>query len=162
MLQTQNLLVSSKAVENWINSTLTDAEHLDIPSVILKPKNKVPLTRYGIDRIVLTSAGLSPDMVDRIYRSLFVYSVGFFELLKQQMINCSDENSLRLLMNLWKTYGILLEYACKTEYRLLISRIQSLNELEKQQLEEKYKILLSNEKDEKKTLKQNILVMNVF
>jgi hypothetical protein len=31
---------------------------------------------------VLTSAGLSPDMVDRIYRSLFVYSVGFFELLK--------------------------------------------------------------------------------
>ncbi len=123
--------MSSKAVENWINSTLTDAEHLDIPSVILKPKNKVPLTRYGIDRIVLTSAGLSPDMVDRIYRSLFVYSVGFFELLKQQMINCSDENSLRLLMNLWKTYGILLEYACKTEYRLLISRIQSLNELEK-------------------------------
>ena len=75
--------ISSKVIENWINSTLSDAEHLEIPSVILKPKNKVPLTRYGIDRISLTSAGISSDMVDRIYRSLFVYSVGFFELLKQ-------------------------------------------------------------------------------
>ena len=115
--------ISSKVIENWINATLTDAEHLDIPSVILKPKNKVPLTRYGIDRISLTAAGISAGLVDRIYRSLFVYSVGFFELLKQQMSNCSEENSLTLLMNLWKAYGVLLEYSCKTEYRLLISRV---------------------------------------
>jgi len=75
--------VSSKVIENWINSTLSDAEHLDIPSVILLPKNKVPITRYSIDRITLKNAGVSAEMVDRIYRGLFVYSVGFFELLKQ-------------------------------------------------------------------------------
>jgi len=46
--------ITSKVVENWINQTLSDAEHLDIPSVILKPENKVPITRYGIDRITLT------------------------------------------------------------------------------------------------------------
>lgn len=140
-------------IENWINSTLSDAEHLDIPSVILKPKNKVPLTRYGIDRINLTAAGVAGDGVDRIYRSLFVYSVGFFELLKQQMSNCSDENSLTLLMNLWKAYGVLLEYSCKTEYRLLISRVTSQNEIEKQALSDKFKALLQNEVDEKKQLK---------
>jgi hypothetical protein len=118
-------------IENWINSTLSDAEHLDIPSVILKPKNKVPLTRYGIDRITLKNAGIGGEMVDRIYRSLFVYSVGFFELLKQQMANCSEENSLTLLMSLWKTYGVLLEFSCKTEYRLLITRITNQNEIDK-------------------------------
>lgn len=142
--------ISSKVIENWINSTLTDAEHLDIPSVILKPKNKVPLTRYGIDRITLTAAGISATLVDRIYRSLFVYSVGFFELLKQQMTNCSEENSLTLLMNLWKAYGVLLEYSCKTEYRLLISRVTAQNETEKQAISDKYKALLQVEINEKK------------
>jgi hypothetical protein len=73
---------SAKVLENWINQTLTDAEHLDIPSAILKPKNQIPLTRYGIDRLLLTSKGVDNKNVDRIYRSLFVYSVGFFELLK--------------------------------------------------------------------------------
>lgn len=116
---------SAKVLENWINQTLTDAEHLDIPSAILKPKNQIPLTRYGIDRLLLTSKGVDNKNVDRIYRSLFVYSVGFFELLKQQMSNVSEENSLNLLMNLWKTYGVLLEYSCRTEYRLLISRVTS-------------------------------------
>jgi len=47
------------------------------------PKNKVPITRYGIDRITLKNAGVNAEMVDRIYRGLFVYSVGSFELLKQ-------------------------------------------------------------------------------
>lgn len=116
---------SAKVLENWINQTLTDAEHLDIPSVILKPKNQIPLTRYGIDRLLLTSKGVDSQNVDRIYRSLFVYSVGFYELLKQQMSNVSEENSLQLLMNIWKTYGVLLEYSCRTEYRLLISRVTS-------------------------------------
>lgn len=53
--------ITSKVVENWINQTLSDAEHLDIPSVILKPENKIPITRYGIDRIGLTNSGLSHD-----------------------------------------------------------------------------------------------------
>jgi hypothetical protein len=30
-------------MEHWLNETLEDAEHLDIPSVILKPAHKKPL-----------------------------------------------------------------------------------------------------------------------
>jgi len=70
---------------------LSDAEHLDIPSVILKPENKIPITRYGIDRFTLTQGGLSNDSVDRVYRGLFVYSVGFYENLKKQMANCGSD-----------------------------------------------------------------------
>ena len=42
--------LSSKVIETWINETLMDAGHLDIPGIILKPESKKPLTRYGIDR----------------------------------------------------------------------------------------------------------------
>jgi len=46
--------LNPKVVETWINETLSDAEHLEIPGVILKPDHKNPLARYGIDRISLT------------------------------------------------------------------------------------------------------------
>ena len=42
--------MSPKVLETWINDTLQDAEHLDIPGIILKPESKQPISRYGIDR----------------------------------------------------------------------------------------------------------------
>jgi hypothetical protein len=75
--------MSPKVLETWINETLQDAEHLDIPGVILKPEQKSPITRYGVDRQSLIAGGLSNQMIDRIYRALFVYSVGYYELLKK-------------------------------------------------------------------------------
>jgi hypothetical protein len=33
-------------IETLINETLSDAEHMDIPGVILKPSHKLPLIRY--------------------------------------------------------------------------------------------------------------------
>ena len=38
--------MSPKVLETWINETLLDAEHLDIPGVILKPEQKLPIQRY--------------------------------------------------------------------------------------------------------------------
>lgn len=40
--------MSPKVLETWINETLQDAEHLDIPGVILKPEDKTPIQRYQI------------------------------------------------------------------------------------------------------------------
>jgi hypothetical protein len=45
--------MNPKVLETWINETLQDAEHLDIPGVILKPEHKKPISRYGIDRLEL-------------------------------------------------------------------------------------------------------------
>ena len=75
--------MSPKVLETWLNETLQDAEHLDIPGVALKPESKNPITRYHIDKQELTLAGLDNKMVDRIYQALFVYSVGFYELIKK-------------------------------------------------------------------------------
>lgn len=80
--------ISSKVMETWINETLADAEHLDIPGVILKPEHKNPISRYGIDRLTLTNVGIPNETVDRVYRCLFVYSVGFYELIKKILSHC--------------------------------------------------------------------------
>ena len=94
--------VNSKVLETWINETLTGAYHLDIPGVLMKPMHKNPIHRYGIDRQTLVDAGISPKEVDRIYRSLFVYSVGFFELLKK-ILSTSGKN-FAIITSIWKVY----------------------------------------------------------
>ena len=53
--------MSNKVLETWINETLYDAEHLDIPGVILKPEHQNPIFRYGIDRNELRKAGLENE-----------------------------------------------------------------------------------------------------
>ena len=83
--------VSNRALETWINETLTDAYHLEIPGVLIKPEHKLPIHRYGIDRNNLVNSGISTEEVDRIYRSLFVYSVGFFEMLKK-ILSTTERN----------------------------------------------------------------------
>lgn len=77
------LRLNPKVIETWINDTLLDAEHLDIPGVILKPEHKNPIARYQIDRLGLNNCGVSNESVDRIYRGLFVYSIGFYEMLQK-------------------------------------------------------------------------------
>jgi hypothetical protein len=48
------LRLNPKVIETWINETLLDAEHLEIPGVVLKPEHKNPISRYSIDRLSLT------------------------------------------------------------------------------------------------------------
>jgi len=37
-------------IETWLNETLTDAGHMEIPGMLIKPENKKPLERYGIGK----------------------------------------------------------------------------------------------------------------
>lgn len=115
--------MSSKVLETWINETLQDAEHLDIPGVILKPEHKNPISRYGVDRAALTQAGIPTETVDRIYRAFFVYSVGFYELVKKCLEHTQQKYTV--IIALWKVFSILLEYCCRTDYRMLISKISN-------------------------------------
>lgn len=79
-------------IETWLTNTLTDAEckvvlifkillDLNLPGVILKPSHKPPLSRYQIDRMSLANEGLDGRQIDRLYNALFVYSVGFYEMI---------------------------------------------------------------------------------
>lgn len=108
------LRLNPKVIESWINETLKDAEHLDIPGVVVKPEHKNPISRYGLDRLSLTNAGITNEQVDRVYRGLFVYSIGFYEMLQRSLEHAG--NKYILLSSMWRVFAILLEYCCKSNY----------------------------------------------
>ena len=68
-------------LEKWLNDTLAEAENLEVPGALLKPENLKPISRYHVDKAQLGAAGLSTQEIERVYRSLFVYSVGFYDSL---------------------------------------------------------------------------------
>ena len=69
----------------------------------------------------LSNSGMPSELIDRVYRALFVYSVGFYELVKK-CLGCTGKR-YSIITNLWKVFAILLEYCSKSDYRLLISEI---------------------------------------
>ena len=75
--------MNPKVVETWLSDTIRQAEDMNIPGTILKQDNTTPLKWFGIDRATLGSNGIQEETINRIYRALFVYSVGFHELLKR-------------------------------------------------------------------------------
>ena len=131
-------------METWINETLSEAENMEIPGIILKPAHKTPLLRYGIDRDRLTGKGISPENVDRIYRCLFVYSIGFFELLKE--CNCPFYS----VISVWKVFGILLEYCCKSDYQLMISELGQIHQDEIDEVDKQHQAEIKEYVDEAK------------
>jgi hypothetical protein len=145
--------MSPKVLETWINETLQDAEHLDIPGIILKPEHKNPITRYGIDRMIFSDYGIPTEVVDRVYRALFVYSVGFYELIKKQLAHADKKYTL--ITNIWKVFAILLEYCCRTEYRMLISEISKEHKAELDKIDEEYQAKFQEQANHEKILREN-------
>ena len=148
---------STHNTRHWINETLHDAEHLDIPGVILKPEHKNPISRYGIDRLALTNAGIPNELVDRIFRALFVYSVGFYELVKKCLAHC--ERKYSIITNIWKVFSILLEYCCKTDYRMLIAEISREHKNELDQVEREMQAKFFEQQENERLLKNNIEIL---
>lgn len=127
----------TKVLETWINETLEDAEHLDIPGVILKSEHKEPLMRYGVARRTLEDAGLSSQLVDRLYRALFVYSVGFYELINKCLEHTANRK-YTIIVSIWKVFAILLEYCCRTDYRTMIQKIVQENDEQREALTKEF------------------------
>lgn len=149
--------VTNKVIEKWLNETLSDAEHLDIPGVILKPEHKNPISRYGIDRLELNNNGIPAEMIDRIYRCLFVYSVGFYELISKVIQHSNQKYTL--ITRIWKVFAVILEYCCLTDYKMMITQITNEHEemlAEKQkEFDEKCEQYVEHER----YLKSNIQVL---
>jgi hypothetical protein len=120
-MKAAQLTLNSSVLETWINETLKDAEHLEIPGLLLKPMHKQPMVRYSVDRLFLHSQGLEVKDIERIYRSLFVYSIGFYEMILKCVAHAKNKYSI--LASLWKVFQILLEYCCKSNYQMLVAKI---------------------------------------
>ena len=115
---------------------------------------------YGIDRDTLKFLGITEINVDRLYRALFVYSIGFYELISliTSSIKSKDQTKRSQIIGaVWTVYSILLEFWCKTDYKLLISQIAVDYENEKQKLkdviERNTEMFMDREKDLKDQFK---------
>ncbi|CDW78838.1 UNKNOWN [Stylonychia lemnae] len=151
--------VNLKVMEIWLNETMQTAEaqsndQIGLNSDIVRMDQKKPLNRFNVDRITLSKAGVTNEQIDRIYRSLFVYSVGFYEMLKNAIGKC--KNRPAMISNFWKVYSILLEYCCKHDYRMQIQEITEKHTEEMKSLEEQIEVKQTEFLEKEGMLKQNI------
>jgi len=123
-------------MEKWVNSVLEVAQHLNIPGVILSKRHTEILEAYGFDRKTLSLVGVNKENADRLYRAMFVYSQGFYQLIKSIVKDAS--NDFVLMSSIWKVYLILLEYCNKVDYRALITKLNSKHEQEINNIETRY------------------------
>ena len=83
--------MDAKMVEQWINLTLAEADDMkQIPDSIKRSDARFAITRFGIDRIALTNAGVPNEEITRLYKSLFVHSQGFLNLIKELSMKIHD------------------------------------------------------------------------
>jgi hypothetical protein len=100
---------------------------------------------------VLLQAGIPNETIDRIYRAMFVYSVGFYELLKNSLEHIPSK--FTIITALWKVFSILLEYCCRSDYRMLISEITTQHKKEMEDIEAKYQKLFEEQANNEKLIK---------
>ena len=151
--------ITTNVMENWLNQTLSDAEHLDIPGCILKPEHKNPIFRYGIDRIELNNWGIPDEYIDRIYRCLFVYSVGFYEMVNKVIEHSGQK--YQIITRLWKVFAVLLEYCCQNDYQMIITKISTEHDEVIEKLKDGFDLQCQDFYDNEKILKKNIAVLQL-
>ena len=103
---------------DWINTTLKDAERLPIPGLLLKPESKQPLSRYWVDKYSLSKEGLDLKTIERLYKALYVYSIGFNDLMK--VITSKAKNHFKTAGEIWRVFCILLEFSWKSDHDMVL------------------------------------------
>lgn len=83
-----------------------------------------------------------------------MYSVGFYELIKSCLK--FTEKKYSMITNIWKVFSILLEYCCRTDYRMLISEISKEHKSELENLDREYQKKSEEQANNEKVLKENL------
>ncbi|GIM07161.1 hypothetical protein Vretimale_11376 [Volvox reticuliferus] len=73
------------------------------------------LASYGLSRVELLGAGLPNEAIDRLYRCMYVYTVGFFDVM--QDILAHNEFRTEILSNVWKGFLTIAESALQVAFR---------------------------------------------
>lgn len=118
-IQTDETQVDPKHIELWIGHALRESlkkGYVDIAEVDSKTNI---LKVFGVDRETLKANDVKN--INRLYRALYVYSVGFYQLIKEPLEGCKNKNATATA--LWKVYSVLLQYVCKTQYSMVVANL---------------------------------------
>ena len=102
--------------EEWINGVIM--QHCSEQQFNLQ-LNQAGLKKYNIDKNSLISLGVSPDNASRILKSLYVYSMGFNNTLKEMI---GGNNRIKLII--WRVFMILIEYCSDGNLKTMLSEQQ--------------------------------------
>ena len=61
-------------------------------------------------------------MIHRLYKGLYIYTVGFFHLISLCTLNSSNKNNT--IISIWKVFSIILDHVCQTDNRNIIGTMQ--------------------------------------
>lgn len=97
-----------------------------------------PLGRAGIDRASLYRLGMPKDLVDRLYRALYVYTNGFHNLIAEIAAHCPPRVERHVSSNVWLTFLLLLEQCENGKYEMAMLKFKQATEVWRQQMQEEF------------------------
>ena len=99
---------SSQILERWLDKTLGSLGKRLIGSHSINSKLHMvsPLRSVGLDRVSLTKRGMAREVIDRVYRALYVHSIGFHEALREMSANVADPD---VVARIWRAFSHLIE-----------------------------------------------------
>lgn len=83
-----------------------------------------PLGRAGIDRSSLYRLGMPKELVDRLYRALYVYTNGFHSLITEIAAHCPPLVERHVSSNVWLTFLLLLEQCEDGKYEMAMLKFK--------------------------------------
>ena len=103
-------------METWLNDVLSaGAENETDPNLLMTGQVSSGLTRFGLSRGELTGKGLGSTQVDRLYRSIYVYTVGFHDLLRELFGH--NRSCREHVASVWRGVLAVSERALKVQFR---------------------------------------------
>jgi len=100
--------VNPLMIEKWLEDFICESEKINIPSTFMRLEKKTPLARYSIDTdSLLHTYNLDKKNVERIYRTIFIYSTGFYDNISDIIQHCNHKDEL--ISRIWLVYNIMLE-----------------------------------------------------
>ena len=81
-----------------------------------------PLTLFEIDRLTITNHGISHENIDRLYRTLYVLTLGCYDTL-HYVFGGAGEAKYTLMSRAWKVYETLLQYCCLTDFQTIAAKM---------------------------------------
>lgn len=149
-------------IESWINTVLGQSDYV-LQKEQFNPERAVPLGRFNCSKKNLIELGLRSDQIERIYRSLFVHSMGFIETLRDVASYLDDDPDPEkrgkrdyLQINIWKVYQLLLEYCCATDYKMLLTKAQLDHDDQLRQKHEEIIVLQTGQTEKEKEIKDKM------
>lgn len=122
----------NRFVAEWITNTLEVCCHC----------HASPLEHFGIDQKTLSEDGLKDVSQKRFYQSLYVYSTGIHELLKD--ISPPGRNNTRFVQKFWRVFTKLLELSDLENIESVLKQFGEQNDQAVEAILESHKCALEN------------------